>query len=413
MGSNNWTLCGERTVSGAPLFANDMHMPMTLPAVWYENHLDGGDLQATGISIPGIPGIVSGHNGHVAWGYTNGFDDVQDLYMERLRRAEDGRVQYEYKGEWLDAEIIQEEIAVKGGATEIEEVIVTRHGPIINSLVDQYRTAQEEQPLALRWASLEADTTINTLHGSMRARSCHEFHEALRDWVGPVLNVVYADTAGNIAYSHPGKVPLRARGEGAVPVPGWTGEYEWTGAIPFEELPHVMNPERGYIVTANNRVDDDDYPHFLSSDHMVGSDRAQRITELLEARPKIGVNYVKKMQFDQLSVVAREVKGYLGALDGGDDRELTAVIALIRTWDGDLAVDSPAAAVYQVFMRRMIAISLAGKLGELTTRYAGKGPTPGLVEGSLFGHRSWMWLEETLQDPASHWFDLGCGETRD
>lgn len=413
LGSNNWTLCGERTTSGAPIFANDMHLGMSMPCIWYENHLEGGDLQVTGVSLPGLPGIVSGHNGSVAWGYTNGFDDVQDLYMENLRRTEDGRVQYEYKGEWLDAEIIREEINVKGGGSEIEEVVVTRHGPIINSLVDHDLVTQEEQPLALRWTSLEPDGTANSTHGMMRARNCHEFHEALRDWVAPLQNIVYADTEGNIAYSHPGRVPIRAKGDGTVPVPGWTGAYEWTGYIPFEELPHVVNPARGFIVTANNRIVDDDYPHFLTTEHMVGADRAQRITELIEARDRIGVDYVKEMQFDQLSTMAREVKGYLGDLDVGDDVQLLAVTALIRAWDGQVTADSPAAAVHQVFMRRMITLSLEGKLGDLTVRYAGKGPTPGLLDGSLFGSRSWMWLEKTLEDPNSHWFDLGNGETRD
>jgi penicillin G amidase len=413
LGSNNWTLCGKRTISGAPIFANDMHLPLSIPAIWYENHIECGEIKATGISFLGLPGIVSGHNGRVAWGFTNGFDDVQDLFMERLRHLPDGRVQYEFQGEWRDAQVIREAIKVKGGETEIEEVVVTHHGPIINSL-DNYPAAEgEEQPLALRWVSLEPEATANTLYGILRARNCHEFHDSLRDWVAPLQNIVHADIEGNIAYSHPGHVPIRAKGDGTIPVPGWTGEYEWTGYIPFDELPHVINPDRGYIVTANNRIVEDDYPHFLTVENMVGADRAQRITELIEAQEKISVEYVKKMQFDQLSVVAREVKAYLDSLDVGDDAHLAAVLDLIRAWDGTLAASSPAAAVYQVFVRRMIYLTLNDKLGDLTIHYAGQGPTPGLADISNFGSRSWMWLEETLANPHSHWFDQGSGETRD
>jgi penicillin amidase len=412
LGSNNWALRGERTESGAPLFANDMHLTMTIPAVWYENHIEAGEIKATGISLPGIPGIVSGHNGRVAWGLTNGFDDVQDLYMERLRRTADGGVQYQYEEEWLDAQLLQEEIKVKGSESVFEEVIITRHGPIINSL-DSYPGAENEQPLSLRWTSLEPETTANVILDMLRAQNCHEFHEALRDWVAPVQNTVYADVEGNIAYSHPGHVPVRAKGDGTVPVPGWTGEYEWLGYIPYEELPHVMNPEKGYIVSANNRIVDEDYPYLLTCEHMVGADRAARITELLDVRQTINIPYAKTMQFDQLSVVAREVRGYLAALDVDEDAQLAAVTSMMHTWDGRVTADSAAAAIYEVFVRRMITISLQDKLGDLLFYYAGKGPTPGLVDGSIFGFRALMWLENTLSNPHSHWFDLGSGETRD
>ncbi len=247
LGSNNWVLAGSHTATGAPLLANDMHLLISIPAIWYENHLAGGDLNVTGVTFPGIPGVVAGHNEHVAWGFTNGFPDVQDLYMEHLRRTDNDRVQYEHKGEWLDARLVREEIRVKGGETVVEEVVITQHGPIINQLAPDFTG---EQPLAMRWTSFEPDTMMLALDGMNRARSCLEFREALRHWAAPVQNIVYADTAGNIGYSFPGKVPIRAKGEGRVPVPGWTGEYEWTGYIPFDKLPHMYNPPQGYVVTS-------------------------------------------------------------------------------------------------------------------------------------------------------------------
>jgi len=411
LGSNNWVLAGSRTASGAPLLANDMHLPMNQPCIWYENHLVGGDLNVTGITFPGIPGVISGHNGHVAWGFTNGFPDVQDLYRERLRRTDDGCVQYEYKGAWQDAEVIREEIHVKGGEMAVEEVVITRHGPIINALAPDFAG---EEPLALRWTSLEPDTMIHALFGMMRAHTCLEFREALRHWTAPVQNMVYADTLGergNIGYSFPGKVPIRAKGIGLVPVPGWTGEYEWTGYIPFEELPHLYNPSQGYVATANNRVVGDDYPHFIGCE-FASDDRVQRIVELIEAQDQVDIGYIQRMHFDLVSPSARLVAGYLSQLNV-DEPRLAAVVELLRNWDGLLSADSPAAAVYQVFVRRMIHLTLAGKLGDLTIRFAGLGPTPLLAERSIFGTRSRIWLQKVLTEPDSHWFDLGAGETRD
>ncbi|MCU0500847.1 MAG: penicillin acylase family protein, partial [Anaerolineae bacterium] len=337
------------------------------------------------------------------------FADVQDLYMEHLRRRPDGRVQVEFRGAWLDAQVLQEEVRVKGAEPVTQEVVTTRHGPIINALAPDFAG---EQPLALRWTSLEPETMLHALWAMNRARTCLEFREALRDWSGPVQNTVYADTAGNIGYSLPGNIPIRARGDGRVPAPGWTGEYEWIGTIPFDELPHRYNPPQGTIVTANNRVAGDDYPHFISTEYCMG-DRAQRITELIESRQKIDAATIRRMHFDQVSPTARVVAGYLGRLTT-DDPELASVIQMMRAWDGALGADSPAAAVYQVFMRRMISLILTDKLGaDLAARYAGKGPTPALAESSFFGQRSWEWLQATLAVPDSHWFDLGGGEQRD
>jgi penicillin amidase len=423
LGSNNWALAGTRTASGAPLLANDMHLPLNMPSIWYENHLVGADLNVTGITFPGVPGVISGHNGHVAWGFTAGFPDTQDLYMERLRRTGPGQVQYEYRGEWHDAEVLQEEIQVKRGESVVEEVVITRHGPIINTLapdlageglagLDSGDRSEPIQGLALRWQSLEPDTMLEGLMAMNRAADCLQFREALRPWSGPVVSAVYADTGGNIAYSLPGRVPIRSKGDGRVPIPGWTGEYEWTGYIPFEELPHLYNPSPGYIATANNRAVPDDYPYELGSEFCSGN-RAQRIAELLEAEEKIDIAYMQRMQYDQLSTTARGIARTLGQL-AVEDPEQAAVVALMRDWDGTLAADSPAAAVYEVFTRRMLALMLEDKLGgDLAARYAGKGPTPVLQQGSMFGEKAWTWLQAMLAQPESHWFDLGGGERRD
>jgi penicillin amidase len=307
--------------------------------------------------------VVAGHNSHVAWGFTDGFTDVQDLYMERLRRTDDGRVQYEFQDSWVEAEVLQEKIEVKGGAPVTQEVILTRHGPIINGLAPE---DFGEQPLALRWTAFEKDTMLDSLLQMARAGDCTEFRNALRGWSVPSQNTVYADTLGNIGYSLPGKLPMRARGDGRVPVPGWTGEYEWLGYVPFEELPHLYNPPQGYIASANNRVVGDDYPHWIGYDHCAGY-RAERIVELIEKQPKIDVGYICSMQVDQVSKAAQRMARVFDSLHS-DDPDIQRVVELMRNWDGSLAPHGAQAAVYEVFTLRLISLLHSTKLGDLAIR---------------------------------------------
>lgn len=426
-GSNNWVLAGERTASGKPLLANDMHLSLMAPPIWYENHLVCPGLDVTGVSFPGVPGVVSGHNGRVAWGYTNSYADVQDLYMERLRPNGDGGVRAEYNGEWYDAVVHEEVIRVRGRRPRRHRVVVTRHGPIINGLAADLA---DEEPLALRWPSLEPRSIIPGILAMNRAGSVHEMREALRQWSGPVQNVVYADVEGNIAYSLAGRVPIRAQGDGSLPVPGWTDAYEWTGYIPFDELPHALNPACGYLATANNRVVDDGYPHYIGRDTRIG-DRAQRICELIAARPAADVAYMREMQFDLVSPSAREIARHLTGLPV-DDPILREVLDLVRGWDGRLAADSAAAVVYEVFVGEMLSLMLrrlparqvpgrqeaAGAGGapetvDVTLRAMGQGPNTLLVEHTLYADRSLQWLQVMLERPIPYWFDLGHGETRE
>ena len=408
IGSNNWVLSGKRTNTGMPLLANDMHLGMTIPSIWFENHLVGPELNVSGVSLPGVPFVIAGHNPYVAWGFTNGFTDVQDLFIEHLKTEDDGRVRYEFKGEWLEAEVFQEEIKVKGADSITEKVIVTHHGPIINALAPDFTG---DTPLALRWTALEVDENGLALYKMSLAKNCIEFREALRHWAVPSQNIVYADTAGDIGYSLPGKLPNRARGDGRVPVPGWTGEYEWIGYVPFEELPHQYNPPADYIATANNKVVDDGYPHWIGNDYVAGN-RAQRIVELIEAKVKLSVQDIQVMQMDQVSPAAVKVRDVLVNLKG-DSQELEDVLERIRKWNGDLSAKSPEASLYQVFIRRLIFRLLEPVLGDLAVYYAGKGPTLILQEGSMFGERAREWLISVLEAANSPWFDLGDGLSRE
>ena len=409
VGSNNWVISGKRTATGKPLLANDMHLGLTIPAIWFENHLSSGEMDITGVSFPGVPGIISGHNNFIAWGFTNGFPDVQDLYMEHLRKDSNDAWQYEYDGKWINASVRQEKIIVRGKPPVVEEVIATQHGPIINNM---WVGEKPEQPLALRWTAYEPSRMMKALYDMNRAQSCEQLHAALRNWVVPVQNVVYADISGNIGYTYPGKIPLRRNGDGRLPVPGWISDYEWEGYIPFDELPHQFNPENGFIATANNRVVGEDYKYWLGYDFVTGN-RAQRIVEMITATPAIDSAYIEKMHIDWVSTAAVEVNKFLKTILT-DDPEINNVLEKMRAWDGSLAIDSSAASVYQVFCLKMLELMLTPKLGpDLTARYMGKGPTPVLAEGSIFAERSREFLQVQLQKASSPWFDLGNGENRD
>ncbi len=265
-GSNNWVVEGARSASGKPLLANDPHLSLQMPSIWYENHLSGGDYHVTGASIPGSPGVIIGHNERVAWGVTNAMTDVQDLYIERFDPQDATR--YEFKGQWEQAEIVREEIAVRGRSEPfVEQVRITRHGPVISPLVpttgdrtDGAAANQSGETLALRWTALEPARIFESVVALNRATDWESFRAALAAWTVPAQNFVYADVDGHIGYALGGDMPMRAQGDGRVPVPGWTGEYEWTGLIPQAELPHVLDPQDGVIATANNRIVGDDYP---------------------------------------------------------------------------------------------------------------------------------------------------------
>ncbi|HVA92815.1 MAG TPA: penicillin acylase family protein, partial [Chloroflexota bacterium] len=307
--SNNWVVAGSRTASGKPLLANDPHLTIQIPSIWYELELNGGGFDVTGAGFPGAPGVVIGHNRHIAWGVTAACLDVQDVVIERINPA--NPAQYFYRDEWRDGQVVREEIKVRGRSAPIlADVLITHHGPVIGPIIPG-----EERALALRWTALEPGTLVQSVPAYNRARDWSEFTAALRLWDVPSHNFVYADVEGNIGYYTPGKAPVRSRGTGAVPVPGWTGEYEWVGVVPFEELPHAYNPPGGQIVTANNRLVGDDYPHHLGDDWLAGY-RARRITDLLAARGERTVEDFRRVQLDRYSLPGLEAAAVLATLRG-------------------------------------------------------------------------------------------------
>jgi penicillin amidase len=352
-GSNNWVVAGSRTASGKPLLANDPHLLVGQPASWFEIHLRAPGYEVRGVAFPFAPGIVIGTTAHHTWGITNVTGDVQDLYVERL--SADGTTA-EFDGAWESLTVHEETIAVRGGAPVSLQARETRHGPILDTVpVGVAGDAFEplEETIAIRWTGADALLEPSALVDLARAGSFEEAREALRGLSCPGQNVVYADVDGTIGYQCTGRYPIRRHGDGSAPVPGWTSEYEWEGWLAFEDLPWSKDPGRGWIVTANNRTHDEDYPHLIGRDFHT-SFRAERIAELLDAELAIGVDGAARMQVDTVSLPARRLLPRLLATPPSTSGAAGALAAL-ASWDGDLRADSMAAAVYQTWLGTIAA----------------------------------------------------------
>ena len=394
-GSNNWAVDGHKSATGKPLLANDPHLPLQMPCIWYEVHLNGGGLNVIGVSLPGVPGVIIGHNDRIAWGVTNTMTDGDDLFVERVNPANSR--QYEYGAKWVDGDLVREEIRVRGRREPVvEEVLVTVHGPIISPSIPG-----EKRALALRTVVAEPSQQAQALLLLGGAGTWEEFREALRQWPAPAQNFVYADVEGNIGYQMAGLVPIRAKGQGLVPSPGWTGEYDWKGFIPFDELPSVLNPPTHYVASANNKIVDDDYPYFLGAEYMDGY-RAQRIIELLEAREKHSLEDFRSIQGDIYSIPGRELAQHILSLEPAS-ADAKRAFNFLRVWDCRLWPDSVAATIVEAFFLHMLRNTVAVKLGPLTGYFVGKEVHPA-VPDSFYLYRSASWLLGLMKEAPADWF---------
>ncbi|MFL7890773.1 MAG: penicillin acylase family protein [Anaerolineales bacterium] len=374
IGSNSWAISGDRTATGEPLLANDPHLGAQMPAIWYEVGLHCTQrtaecpYQVTGFSFAGVPGVIIGHNENIAWGFTNVGPDVQDLYIEKINPQNPN--QYEVNGEWLDMELVDEAIKLPGGETKDLTVRYTRHGPIISDttyLEDDFAASAgidlpANSALALRWTALEPYHIFRAIWRFNRAANWDDFREGTRDFAAPAQNLLYADVDGNIGYQMPGKIPIRAKGDGSLPVPGWTDEYEWIGYIPFEELPYSFNPPEGYIVTANNAVVDADYPYLIATVFAHGY-RAQRIVDMIQDAPGlIDSDYIQKMQGDDMDLNAETLVPILLKTPVGIDNEVYR--QMLENWDYQVNMESSAAALFEVFWKNLLQITFQDELPE-------------------------------------------------
>ena len=368
IGSNSWVVSGAHTDTGSPILANDPHLAIQMPSIWFQNGLHCTEVSGAcpfdvaGFSFAGVPGVIIGHNANIAWGVTNLGPDVQDLYVEKVNPENPN--QYEVNGAWVDMDVHQETIEVAGGDPVTIEVKTTRHGPIVSGTyeaLDDFDQSGIDAPqpyaIALRWTALDTNPGIvQAFIGLDAAENWEDFRSALASFTVPAQNFIFADTSGNIGYQAPGTIPIRASGDGTLPVPGWTDDYEWTGFIPFDELPRSYNPESGYIVTANNAVVDDTYPYSITYDRNHGY-RARRIVDLVGSNSGIGLAQHGSIQFDSFSLNAQTVVPYLLAFD-------TPVREVLASWDLGNQADSSAAAAFNAVWARLMEYTFHDDLPE-------------------------------------------------
>lgn len=380
LGSNNWVVSGAHTATGKPLLANDTHLELSIPPIWFEIHLTAPNFNAKGFTLPGAPLIVIGHNDHIAWGFTNNGADVQDLYIEKFNPATPD--EYQVNGKWMKAQVFDEAIHIKGQPDEHLKVVVTRHGPIVHQEGDKF--------YALKWTALEPGGLGNTYNWLSKAKNWHEFRDIMKNVWGPGQNAVFADTEGNIGYIMAARVPVRKKGHGEVPVPGDTDDYEWTGYIPFDQLPQALNPDNGLIVTANARVVGPNYKPYLT-DRWEEPYRTARIYDLL--RDKTGLRPVDMLKVetdtysyphaflaDQMSAAAKKVQP--------KDPRARQLVEALKDWNG--IADADSSVVSFAVMARRAALDL------ILEPYLGK-------DTNLYTWRSTAFLQKVLTDRPPKW----------
>ncbi|HWQ84054.1 MAG TPA: penicillin acylase family protein [Anaerolineales bacterium] len=375
LGSNSWAVSGPRSATGMPILANDPHLGVQMPPIWYQIGLhclpvsSECPIEVAGFSFAGVPGVVIGHTARIAWGFTNTGPDVQDLFVEKINP--ENPEQYEVNGVWQDMVLVNESIRVAGGEEVPLTVRYTRNGPIISetyALLEEFSNRSgidlpQTYAISLRWTALEAGNTISAIMQFSKAQNWDEFRAASRQFVAPSQNLLYADVDGNIGYQMPGNIPIRVHGDGTLPVPGWTDEYQWQGYIPFEELPYVFNPPEGYIVTANNAVVGEEYPYSITTAWDYGY-RASRIIELIEnASGPLSLEDMQQFQADNKDLNAELLVPILLSIPM-DDSRLAAGQALLEGWDFQDQMESASAGLFAAFWKHLLARTFVDELPE-------------------------------------------------
>jgi penicillin amidase len=368
IGSNNWVLSGALTESGKPLLANDPHLNLSAPSVWYFAHMSAPGLNVIGSTLPGIPAVVLGHNDRIAWGFTNTGPDVQDLFIERVNP--DNAAQYQTPSGWADFKTTTETIKVKGKPDVSLIVKESRHGPVITSalpLLDKVAIDAKKYVIAFTWTALQPDNlTLQAGIKLNRARNWQEFLEGAKDFAAPEQNIVYADVDGNIGYIAPGHVPIRKPEndlKGLAPAPGWDAKYDWNGYIPFDQLPRKFNPATRRVVTANQKVVGDDYPYFLTSKWELPY-RFNRINYLLDAKPKHSMDSLAAIQKDVVSLAAQELLPILRKTSPRSDRA-NAALDKLATWDGLMTMERPEPLIFNAWTRELSRQIFEDELGSV------------------------------------------------
>jgi penicillin amidase len=343
-GSNNWVLDGYRTDTGKPLLANDPHIPYYAVSIWHEIHLHGGAFNVAGVALAGMPGIMIGRNERVAWGITNNICSQRDLYQEKTDPAHPGS--FLFDGKWEPAQLRAETIHVRGQEPVKKTIRSSRNGPIVDEIIPA--AVRHLGPVSIRWLGFEPCGWVTATINMNRAHNCAEFRDAGRPWLCPTFNLVFADVDGNIGFQSVGRLPVRNIPERGYR-PGWDPAHQWAGVIGYDDMPHLNNPKRGYVVTANNRTAQSDFPYPLAGCWASGH-RARRIRTQIEARKVFSRDDCRRLQLDTHSGrAALSVGPLLAALQGDADPRVQQAASILRGWNYHIAVDSPAATIFDVF----------------------------------------------------------------
>ena len=358
-GSNNWAVSGNKSVTGKPILANDMHLSLNIPGIWYQMHQTvKGKLNVTGVVLPGQPFVICGHNDRIAWGMTNTYVDNMDFYLEKINPSDSN--QYLYLDEWKNFEIKKERIAIKGGDTLLRETRFSHRGPVISGF-----KKIEKEIVTMHWVGDEFSNEMKTIYLLNRAGNWEEFKEALRTFTSISQNIVYADQEGNIGLFCAAGIPIRNRTKSFGILPGWTDEFNWKGMVPFEELPFSYNPQNGFVSSANNKTVDETYPYHIGSWYDLPY-RNDRIRELLGEKEKFSVDDFKRIQLDQRSRMAIHFQPQLlKALKSHDGlSELhQQCMQFVESWDGTMSKNGPEAAIFESFYIKLLRNLFSDELG--------------------------------------------------
>lgn len=385
-GSNNWVVNGTRTKSGFPILANDPHIQHSIPTNIYLCHLQTPEANIIGASFPGIPGIVFGHNDHIAWGITSLCADVQDLFIETFQSEDSDK--YLAEGKWVKADVYEEEIKVRFGRSIKIKILETRNGPIIKR--------KGKKGLAIKWSM--RDYQMDTIGGFFQmnqAKNWDEFTKALEQVAGPTGNIIYADRNGNIGYYSLAKIPVRAKGDGTIPVPGDNNEYNWKDVIPFDKMPHILNPEEGFIVTANNKIVGESYPYLITKCWETPF-RAIRIAELIKSKKKLDLKDMQEIQSDIFTYPGKLFAKHI--LEAAkkikpEKAEIKAALDILSQWDFQASKESVAHSIYYETKRVIAEELLIPHLGEeLYHEYITSWPTIDLSLEKILSERDKFWL---------------------
>jgi penicillin amidase len=380
LGSNNWVVSGDHTATGKPLLANDTHLELSLPPIWYEIHLTAPGWNVKGFTLPGAPLVVIGHNDHIAWGFTNNGADVQDLYSETFNPAVSD--EYRVNGKWVKAQLFDEVIHVKGQPDQHLPIVLTRHGPIVRR--------ENGKSYALRWTATEPGGLSSVYNWLGKVQNWEEFRSVMKRVWGPAQNAVYADVKGNIGYIMAARVPIRKKGHGEIPYPGDTDAYEWTGYIPFDQLPQALNPDSGLIVTANGCVVGPAYKPYLT-DRWEEPYRTARIYDLLHDKHDLRPTDMLQVQTDTFSYphlfLADQLVAAAKSATPNDPRTKQLIDGL-KDWNGIADADSPEISFLVALRRSALALILEPYLGD---------------EPNLYRWRATTFLQKILTDRPAKW----------